>query len=196
MIDIRNQRKDQILREREYSSFSYIRREIIPTRHQLKIKEIYCEPTYDIPQNPSQGFVAIYPSAPSKKRIPPNHSTYIVEGKGSDPGGWGTYTNDTTSSTTTCIASLQTLLIPALSKIIFPSMNNNHPSNNTLRTNQFDVLILDSALCCARRVGINVAQIAYMTSGSSGTSVRSIMRIEMGAYRSVSTNLKTKSGEG
>ena len=83
VIDIRNhQKRHQILREREYSSFSYIRREIIPTRHQLKTKEIYCEPTYDIPQNPSQGFVAIYPSAPSKKRIRPTHSTYRVEGKG------------------------------------------------------------------------------------------------------------------
>jgi len=60
-------------------------------------------------------------------------------------------------------------------------MNNNHPSNNALGTNQFNVLILDSALCCARGVDIDIAQIAYMAGGASAVSVRGIMRIEMGA---------------
>lgn len=89
--------------------------------------------------------VIIYTSA----QMPPKRNQTSKQRSGIEGG---TYADDTASSTTTSIASLQTLVVATLAKIIFTSVNDDHSADNALRPNQLDVFILNCSLCNTRGI--------------------------------------------
>ena len=60
-------------------------------------------------------------------------------------------------------------------------MHDNHPPENGLRADQFDVFIRDNALCCPALIGRHVAEIADVANGALGAAMGSIVWIIMGA---------------
>jgi hypothetical protein len=60
-------------------------------------------------------------------------------------------------------------------------MNDNHTSNDTLRSNEFDVFILRGALSCARGISLDVSQVADVTDGTVWCTMCCVVWIEVGS---------------
>ena len=69
-------------------------------------------------------------------------------------------TNNTTSGTRSSIARLLALLIATFAEIISASVHNNRASEDTLRPDELDVLVIHAALCVALTVRLEVTQVA------------------------------------
>ena len=61
-------------------------------------------------------------------------------------------------------------------------MNHDHPSNDTLWPDQFDVLVLDGAFDGASGIGGEVAKVADVSSRAGWAAVGLVVGVEVGPW--------------
>jgi len=92
-------------------------------------------------------------------------------------------TNNSTGSASTSIARLQGLVVVTTAKVIRSCVHYDRTAYDTSQAIQRNQFISQNEVCCARRVALDITQVANMARGVRRSAVRLAVRVEVAPRR-------------